>query len=168
MLLLLLAVACTRNEDDVVTPPAPLPWEGLAASDDTTGAFEVEIGETLPGVGWFHTGDDERWGAEGAFARVERPDGAKEDVLGITLVGRATDAGWTTLQLAVALSSWGEGALELDGESGVGVLRRHEDGIESVLAYVVGGELAVDEAGTEEGEVVAGEFEALTLREVTP
>lgn len=67
MLLPLLAVAFTRNADDVLTQPAPLPWEGLAASDGTTGAFEVEIGETLPGVGWFHTDDDERWGAEGAL-----------------------------------------------------------------------------------------------------
>ncbi|MFZ5477624.1 MAG: hypothetical protein ACOZNI_12680 [Myxococcota bacterium] len=175
---LLLALAACRGADtsDVKSPdpgdsaagPAfDAPWEGLDATDEAAGAFEADIGDDLAGPGWFHTGSDAVWGAEGAWARVEEPEGASEPIVVVSIGGRAQEQ-VLVLQIVAPRSAWGEGELTVDGTSAAGVLTRYEGGTGTPFAYVVGGTVSLAEAGDADGEDVRGEFSSLSIAEVTP
>ncbi|MFZ5479252.1 MAG: hypothetical protein ACOZNI_20980 [Myxococcota bacterium] len=159
ILLWALAAGCAAREADTKTD------EGAEAGAP---AFEAEVGDTLAGPGWFHTESDARWGAEGAWARRERPAGASEDVLAVSIGGRTSAGDVLVLQLVAAASAWREGGVALDGEAAAGVLGRVEDAGVVPLAYLVGGEIEVDADGAEDGDTVRGELSDVALAEVTP
>ncbi|MFZ5477573.1 MAG: hypothetical protein ACOZNI_12425 [Myxococcota bacterium] len=171
-----LAAGCAPRQADTKTdgsteadaPAFEAPWEGLEPTDEVTAAFEAEVGDPLAGPGWFHTGSDARWGAEGAWARRERPTGASEDVLAVSIGGRTADGEVLVLQLVAAVSAWREGAVALDGDAATGVLARVEDAGVVPLAYLVGGEIEVDADGADDGDTVRGELSDVALAEVTP
>lgn len=163
-LMYLLLAGCVGEASDTTTPAAAFdaPWEGLEATGEVTAAFEAEIGEDHAGPGWFHTEDDAVWGAEGAWARTSRPEGASQDVVTVSVGGR-TASGVVALQLVVAASAWREGGIPLDGESATGAILREG----AAIAYVVGGTLEIEEAGTGDGGDVEGTLTDAELAEVS-
>jgi hypothetical protein len=146
--------------------PFETPWVGLEADDETTGSCNAEIGDDLPGAGWFYTGDSDVWGAEGCWIRRERPEGASHDLEVISIAGRQ-DQAVTVLQIAVDKAQWVEGAITVDGEAAAGVITRYEGGVGTVVAYVVGGDLQLAKDGDDDGDEAEATFEDLQIATVS-
>lgn len=171
-LALTLAAGCTLKDtpsDGVPQEDRPAafeaPWEDLEATDEATGAFEAELEEALPGPGWFHTGSDDVWGAEGAWVRRTQPQGASDEVFTVSIGGRS-GADVLVLQFVVAGAAWQEGEIPVDGEAAIGsIFRVGDEG--GPLAYVVSGDLSLEDAGEEAGDEVKGTFTDLVVAEVS-
>ena len=173
---LLLSLACTPADD--VREPTPqdtapafaAPWEGLDPTREVTGEFDAKIGKDYPGVGWWHVhGPNQPWGTEGTFVQKHDVQGASQALYTITLMGRDEDLVMWSLQFDVASSAWAsDTAVGVDGQDAIGVIRSHGDDGDTVWAYVIGGGLWIDEAGTGQGDEVRGQFQNLSISEVTP
>jgi len=160
-MILLAACGGDGEPDSAETVDIPVgPWVDAVPTGETiSGGFTAELGNAWPGAGWF-----ESLGADGvdlSRASIHTVEGVRWPIVQVQLLGH-TEGGWNIVEIDAALNHWLAGEVPLDGTAAVGILTRADGSV----AYLLGGNLALVEAGVEDGQRVSGSFTDVTLAEV--
>lgn len=147
-LILLLTTACGRGLD--------APWEDASATQRIlSGRFDATLGGEQPGYGVYDL-DAVRFGDLSRASLVETR--GTWSVVQIEVLDHS-EAGWSTVELDVALNHWIAGDIPLDGTEAVG---RYTDADGSAY-YLTGGTLTITHPGVAPGERVSGTFSDVVL-----